>query len=63
VRITRERVELFDRLAELLLRGEVIVEYGFGDVLQSDTSEKFDATLERSGVNQLHLDIFESGLA
>ena len=62
-RITRERVELFDRFAELLVGGEVVVQYGSGDVLQSDTSEKFYPALERCGVNQLHLDILESGLA
>lgn len=63
MRITRESVERFNRFTKLLLGGEAILEYGFGNVLQGDTSEKFDPTLKRGGVNQLHPYSFESGFA
>src|SRR5262245_18209280 len=63
MRIAREGIELSHRRPEFLFAGEVISHDCLRDILERDTGEELDPTYQCSGLNQLHLHVFEPCLS
>ena len=59
----RESVKFFECPPELLFSSEITLQDGIGDFLQRDAAEELDPAHHGDGVIQLHLHIFEPGLA
>src|SRR5262245_45598819 len=63
MRIAREGIELFHCRPEFLFASEVISHDCLRDILERDTGEELDPTYQCSGLNQLHLHVFEPCLS
>src|SRR5262245_46966399 len=63
MRIAREGIELRHCHPEFLFASEAISQDCLRDILERDTGEELDPTYQCSGLNQLHLHVFEPCLS